>query len=131
MPVLMRLGEQPRLRRGFGPVCETQEQPFQLSVNACVKVDFQRSRVTADAGLILVRGLDERLGLSPAQPAALSVHDFLLAGRWGGTRAKTSRYPFSWIKVKSPNYSQAIGRGEMFNRLLSEFNRRRKRPRHH
>ena len=35
-------------------------------------------------------------------------------------KPKTSPYPFTWIKVKNPNYSQAIGRGEMFNRLLSE-----------
>jgi bifunctional non-homologous end joining protein LigD len=32
-------------------------------------------------------------------------------------KPKTRRYPFTWIKVKNPNYSQAIGRGEMFNRL--------------
>jgi hypothetical protein len=52
----MRVGEQARLRGGFDPVGETQKQPFQLSFNACVKVDFQGSRVTSDAGLILVRG---------------------------------------------------------------------------
>jgi hypothetical protein len=44
-------------------VGETQNQPFQLSFNACLKVDFQGSRVTSDGGLILVRELDERLGL--------------------------------------------------------------------
>ena len=38
--------------------------PFQLSFNASLKVDFQGSRVTSDGGLILVRELDERLGLS-------------------------------------------------------------------
>lgn len=41
---------------------EKQGQPFQLSFNAAVKVDFQGSRVTSDGGLILVRELDERLG---------------------------------------------------------------------
>jgi len=41
---------------------EKQNQPFQLSFNASLKVDFQGSRVTSDGGLILVRGLDERLG---------------------------------------------------------------------
>jgi hypothetical protein len=41
---------------------EKQHQPFQLSFNASLKVDFQGSRVTSDAGLILVRELDERLG---------------------------------------------------------------------
>src|SRR5665811_1104583 len=43
---------------------EKQNQPFQLSFNPCLKVDFQGSRVTSDGGLLLVRELDERLGLS-------------------------------------------------------------------
>jgi Transposase DDE domain group 1 len=43
---------------------ETQNQPFQLSFNPSLKVDFQGSRVTSDGGLLLVRELDERLGLS-------------------------------------------------------------------
>ena len=42
---------------------ETQNQPFQLSFNASLKIDFRGSRVTSDGGLILVRELDERLGL--------------------------------------------------------------------
>src|ERR1035437_9073269 len=41
---------------------ERQNQPFQLSFNGSLKVDFQGSRVTSDGGLILVRELDERLG---------------------------------------------------------------------
>ena len=41
---------------------ERQNQPFQLSFNASLRVDFQGSRVTSDGGLILVRELDERLG---------------------------------------------------------------------
>jgi hypothetical protein len=45
-------------------VGEKQNQPFQLSFNPCLKVDFQGSRVTSDGGLLLVRELDERLGLS-------------------------------------------------------------------
>ena len=43
---------------------ETQNQSFQLSFNPSLKVDFQGSRVTSDGGLLLVRELDERLGLS-------------------------------------------------------------------
>ena len=43
---------------------EKQNQPFQLSFNPSLKVDFQGSRVTSDSGLLLVRELDERLGLS-------------------------------------------------------------------
>jgi Transposase DDE domain group 1 len=41
---------------------ETHDQPFQLSFNASLQVDFQGSRVTSDGGLILVRELDERVG---------------------------------------------------------------------
>ena len=36
-------------------------------------------------------------------------------------KPKTSPYPFTWIKVKNLNYSQAIGRVEMFNRLISRL----------
>ena len=43
---------------------ETANQPFRLSFNAALKVEFQGSRVTSDGGLILARELDERLGFS-------------------------------------------------------------------
>ena len=43
---------------------EKQNQPFQLSFNTSLRVDFQGSRVTSDSGLLRVRELDERLGLS-------------------------------------------------------------------
>ena len=42
---------------------EKPNQPFQLSFNTSLKGDFQGSRVTSDGGQILVRELDERLGL--------------------------------------------------------------------
>ena len=42
---------------------EKENKPFQLSFNGLLKVDFRGSRVTSDGGLILVRELDERLGL--------------------------------------------------------------------
>jgi hypothetical protein len=45
-------------------VGEKQNQPFQLSFNPPLRVDFQGSRVTSDGGLLLVLELDERLGLS-------------------------------------------------------------------
>jgi hypothetical protein len=62
-----------RLERygGGEAVGETQNRPFQLSFNTSLKVDFQGARVTSDGGLILVRELDERLGLS------------VLIERWG------------------------------------------------
>jgi hypothetical protein len=42
---------------------DKQNQPFQLSFDGLLKIDFRRSRVTSDGGLILVRELDGRLGL--------------------------------------------------------------------
>ena len=47
---------------------EKQNEPFQLSFNARLKVDFQGSRVTSDGGLVVVRELDERLGLGGLIP---------------------------------------------------------------
>jgi hypothetical protein len=42
---------------------EKQKRPFHFSFNSSLKVDFQESRITSDGGLLLVRELDERLGL--------------------------------------------------------------------
>ena len=42
---------------------EKETAPFQFTFNGFLKVAFQGSRVTSDAGLMLVRELDERLGL--------------------------------------------------------------------
>ena len=52
---------------------ETQKRPFQFSFNSSLKVDFQGSRVTSDGGLVLVRELDERLGLSELMSRHLNV----------------------------------------------------------
>jgi len=53
-------------------VGETQQRPFQLSFNSALRVECQRARVTSDGGLILVRELDERLGLSKLMERHLS-----------------------------------------------------------
>jgi Transposase DDE domain group 1 len=53
-------------------VGETQNRPFQLWFNSSLKVDFQGSRVTSDGGLVLVRELDERIGLSELMDRHLS-----------------------------------------------------------
>jgi Transposase DDE domain group 1 len=42
---------------------EKHHEPFQLSFNSSLRVDFRGSRVTSDGGLIVVRELDERLGM--------------------------------------------------------------------
>lgn len=41
---------------------EAQNQPFQLSFNPALKVEFQGSRVTSDGGLILTRIIAPRAG---------------------------------------------------------------------
>ena len=62
---------------------EKERKPFQLTFNGLSKVDFQGSRVTSDGGLILVRELDERLGLGELieQHLADSRH-YNLGNRW-------------------------------------------------
>jgi hypothetical protein len=57
---------------------EKQNQPLRLSFNPSLRVDFQGSRVTSDGGLLLVRELDERLGLSSliAAPAGAPAPRF-------------------------------------------------------
>jgi hypothetical protein len=62
---------------------EKQNGPFQLSFNASLKVDFQGSRVTSDAGLMLVRELDEQLGV-------VELIDRRLADRHQGERTGTA-----------------------------------------
>jgi len=51
-------------KKGKHPVGEKQNKSFQLCFNGFLKVDFQGSRVTSDGGLILVRELDEHLGMN-------------------------------------------------------------------
>jgi hypothetical protein len=53
---------------------DKQNRPFQLSFNGLLKIDFQGSRITSDGGLILVRELDERLGLSELIREHLADH---------------------------------------------------------
>jgi hypothetical protein len=40
---------------------EIQNRPFPLSFNSPLKIDFQGSQVTSDAGLLVVRELDENV----------------------------------------------------------------------
>ncbi len=77
---------------------EKQNQPFQLSFNPSLKVDFQGSRVTSDSGLLLVRELDERLGLS-----ALIVENIL-----DGRRGKNTQLPLPDL-LRQSIYSRLAG----------------------
>ena len=51
------------LNRPGVPVGDKENGPFQFTFNGLLKVAFQGSHITSDAGLILVRELNERLGL--------------------------------------------------------------------
>jgi hypothetical protein len=55
---------------------EKPNQPFRVSFNSSLKVDFQGSRVTSDGGLILVRELDEHPVASGRSAAAVRLQPF-------------------------------------------------------
>ena len=76
-------------------------QPFQLTFNASLKVDFQGSRVTSDAGLILVRELDERLGFSK-----------LIEGHLADSRGKNIQLPLADL-LRQSVYSRLAGYEDM------------------
>ena len=73
-------------------------QPFQLSFNASLKIEFQGSHVTSDDGLIQVRGLDERLGFGKLIDQHLT--DF--------RREKNTQFPFADLLGQSV-YSRLEG----------------------
>ena len=77
---------------------EKQNQPFQLSFNPSLKIDFQGSRITSDGGLILVRELDERLGLGE-----LITHHLI-----DSRRGKNTRLPLADLFRQSV-YSRIAG----------------------
>ncbi len=77
---------------------EIQNQLFQLSFNASLKVDFQGSRVTSDGGLILVRELDERLGFGEL------IDQHLTDSR----RGKNTQFPFADL-LRQSVYSRLAG----------------------
>ena len=77
---------------------EKQNQPFQLSFNASLKVDFQGSRGTSDGGLILVRELDERLGFGEL------IEQHLTDSR----RGKNTQFPFADL-LRQSIYNRVAG----------------------
>jgi len=78
-------------------VGEKQNQPFQLSFNPSLRVDFQGSKVTSDGGLVLVRELDERLGFSD-----------LIARHLTDSRAKNTQLPLADL-LRQSIYSRMAG----------------------
>jgi hypothetical protein len=76
---------------------EIENRPFQLSFNASLKVGFQGSRVTSDGGLILVRELDERLGLGE-----------LIAQHLTDSRGKNTQFCFADL-LRQSVYSRLAG----------------------
>ena len=76
---------------------ETQIQPFQLSFNPTLRIEFQGSRVTSDGGLLLVRELDERLGFSG-----------LIAQHLTDPRGKNTQFPLTDL-VRQSIYRRLAG----------------------
>jgi hypothetical protein len=79
-------------------VGEKEKQPFQLSFNSSLRVDFQGARVTSDGGLILVRELDERLGFSALTGQHLT----------DPRRGKNTQLPLADL-VRQSVYSRLVG----------------------
>jgi hypothetical protein len=90
---------------------EKQNQPFQLSFNASLEVDFQESRVASDGGLILVHELEERLS-----SGKLITKDLTDSSHWIHAGLKTQPKPSnrgrlmysctSWVaKIEIPGSS--------------------------
>src|SRR5713226_9009879 len=87
---------------GGHPMGERQNQPFQLSFNRFLPVDFQGSRVTSDGGLLLVRELDERLGLAGL------IQNHLMDSRIG----RNTQFPLADLFRQSA-YSRLAGYEEL------------------
>jgi len=81
---------------------DKQYQPFQLSFNPSLKVEFQGSRVTSDGGLILVRELDERLGFAEL------IEEHLTDPR----RGKNTQFPLADL-LRQSIYSRLAGYQEV------------------
>ena len=86
---------------------EKENKPFQLSFNGFLKVDFQGSRVTSDGGLILIRRLDERLGLGRL------IEEHLSDSRQGANK----KFPFVDLPRQSV-YSRLAGYEDLNGAVL-------------
>jgi Transposase DDE domain group 1 len=94
-------------------VGETQKQPFELSFNSRLRVDFRGARVTSDGGLLLVRELDERLGFGEL------IKRFLTDGRGKNTQLPLpdlvrSQYTADWQAMKMSTTPSACPKTRRF-----------------
>ncbi len=77
---------------------DKQSKAFQLTFNGFLKIDFHGSRVTSDGGLILIRELDERLGLGKL------IDEHLTDSRQGSNK----KFPFADL-LRQSVYSRLAG----------------------
>lgn len=89
---------------------ETQKRPFQLSFNSSLRVDFQGARVTSDGGLILVRELHERLGLSALIERHLTDSDGARTSSCLCPTCCGSRYTADWRDMRMSTTPSAFPR---------------------
>src|SRR6266403_4149582 len=98
----MRLSAAPRRCGGHHPVGDAESSPIRLSFNPQLRVGFRGATVTSDAGLLLPRELDERLGLD----ALIERH--LTDPRTGHNR----KFPLSYLfGLQGYQRRRASGRG--------------------
>ena len=89
-------------RGGRHRVGDKDSKAFQLSSNGFLRVDFQGSRVTSDGGLLLIRELDERLGLGKL------IDEHLTDTRQG----ENKKFPFADL-VRQSVYSRLAGHEDL------------------
>ena len=98
---------------GRHPVGDKEQRAFQLSFNGFLKVDFQGSRVTSDGGLLLVRELDERLGLGKL------IDEHLTDSRQGSNK----KFPLADL-VRQSVYSRLAGYEDLNDAVRVSADRR-------
>ncbi|HEX8892890.1 MAG TPA: hypothetical protein VF783_06190, partial [Terriglobales bacterium] len=74
---------------------------------------FRRLVPANDSHLFDVEHLEESDGVRFFRPVSKQDLEGVIC------KPRASAYPFTWIKVKNPSYSQAVGRREWFERLLA------------
>src|SRR6266852_1092392 len=98
----MRVPGVPRWCGGHHPVGDTKSGPIRLTFNPELRVEFRGATVTSDAGLLLPRELDKRLGLD----ALIERH--LTDPRTGHNR----QFPLSYLfGLQGYQRRRASGRG--------------------